>query len=143
MEPLENKLTHEDIWLKEDQSDNAKNMRQAVEKLVASFSRVPNRWVSTLLTAEDSSAAVPMWGTCYIVNDPPAIDRIEKLMIDRSEDPDYEEDIEGHGWQSVGETGVVARWVDDELVLGIDGAGYSFYHAHWQKLYDALELRWH
>lgn len=27
--------------------------------------------------------------------------------------------------------------------FGIDGAGYDFYSAHWEKLYDARGLRWH
>lgn len=31
----------------------------------------------------------------------------------------------------------------EEIYLGIDGAGYNFYEAHWVKLYDAMGLQWH
>ena len=27
--------------------------------------------------------------------------------------------------------------------FGIDGAGYDFYEAHWEPLYDAIGLKWH
>ena len=46
-------------------------------------------------------------------------------------------------WQPVGTTGIYAVEVDDELVLGINGAGYDFYTNHWAKLYDALGFQWH
>ena len=29
------------------------------------------------------------------------------------------------------------------LYIGIDGAGYDFYEAHWNKLYKARGLKWH
>lgn len=32
---------------------------------------------------------------------------------------------------------------DGGLYIGIDGAGYDFYEAHWEPLYDAMGLRWH
>ena len=35
---------------------------------------------------------------------------------------------------------------DDEtgdIYLGIDGAGYDFYEAHWTPLYEARGLKWH
>lgn len=38
-------------------------------------------------------------------------------------------------------------WVyeSDELGIffGVDGAGYDFYEAHWEPLYDARGLNWH
>lgn len=46
-------------------------------------------------------------------------------------------------WQEVGDTGVYATEVDDQLILGINGAGYSFHAEHWSKLYEALGYRWH
>lgn len=30
-----------------------------------------------------------------------------------------------------------------EIFIGIDGAGYDFYEAHWTPLYDAMGLQWH
>lgn len=32
---------------------------------------------------------------------------------------------------------------DDELYLGIDGCGYDFISAHWEKLYDLKGIKWH
>jgi hypothetical protein len=29
------------------------------------------------------------------------------------------------------------------ILLGVDGAGYSFYDAHWIPLYNARGLMWH
>jgi hypothetical protein len=47
------------------------------------------------------------------------------------------------GWQNVGSTGIVAREIDGHLMLGINGAGYDFYEAHWMPLYLALGYSWH
>lgn len=32
---------------------------------------------------------------------------------------------------------------DFGIIFGIDGAGYSFYEAHWIPLYNARGLKWH
>lgn len=32
---------------------------------------------------------------------------------------------------------------DGDIYIGIDGAGYDFYAAHWMPLYDAMGLQWH
>ena len=32
---------------------------------------------------------------------------------------------------------------DGDIFIGIDGAGYDFYEAHWTPLYDAMGLQWH
>ena len=31
----------------------------------------------------------------------------------------------------------------DGYILGVDGAGYDFYEAHWVPLYEAQNLKWH
>ena len=33
--------------------------------------------------------------------------------------------------------------IDGEIYIGIDGAGYDFYEAHWIPLYKARGLHWH
>ncbi len=33
--------------------------------------------------------------------------------------------------------------IDGQYVLGINGAGFDFYHGVWDKLYDVLGLQWH
>jgi hypothetical protein len=58
---------------------------------------------------------------------------------------DYEEmygawnvkDKEGYG------TAAYIYEIDGQYLLGIHGAGWSFYDGVWNKLYDLLELRWH
>jgi len=47
------------------------------------------------------------------------------------------------GWYDVGSTGIIAREIDGELLLGINGAGYSFFDSHWVLLYDELGYSWH
>ena len=47
------------------------------------------------------------------------------------------------GWQVVAGTGILALEVDGDLVLGIDGAGYSFADSHWIPLYKELGYGWH
>lgn len=38
---------------------------------------------------------------------------------------------------------MVYETADDDIFLGIDGAGYDFYEAHWVPLYKARGLKWH
>jgi hypothetical protein len=33
--------------------------------------------------------------------------------------------------------------IGDEYVIGVNGAGWDFYHGVWDKLYDLLDLHWH
>ena len=33
--------------------------------------------------------------------------------------------------------------IADEYVIGINGAGWGFYHGVWDKLYDVCGIRWH
>lgn len=47
------------------------------------------------------------------------------------------------GWQDVGSTGIIAREIDGELLLGINGAGYDFFESHWRRLYEELGYSWH
>lgn len=47
------------------------------------------------------------------------------------------------GWEQVGSTGLLAIELQGDLYLGVDGAGYSFYGAHWIPLYLALGYSWH
>lgn len=60
-----------------------------------------------------------------------------------SENGDEDYWLASCGWQDVGGTGIIAREFDGELLLGINGAGYSFFDSHWQRLYDELGYTWH
>lgn len=46
--------------------------------------------------------------------------------------------------KEVCECGFVLVMHDDEFyALAVDGAGYSFKHAHFEPLYDSVGLKWH
>lgn len=32
---------------------------------------------------------------------------------------------------------------ENQLLVGIDGAGYSFFESHWEPLYDSMGYKWH
>lgn len=68
------------------------------------------------------------------------IDRVEDQWRDSLDDDAI---LACYGWQEVGDTGILARELDGELLLGINGAGYSFFDSHWLRLYQALGYSWH
>lgn len=69
---------------------------------------------------------VPMWNWWWEIEDSWMYDWIKKHEFE------------------VAELGFTIIHHDDELWgLGIDGAGYDFYSAHWEPLYDLLGYKWH
>jgi hypothetical protein len=64
---------------------------------------------------------------------------------------DEDAQLASDGWEDVGDTGLIAREFYGDLLLGINGCGYSFYgnielgerDGHWPRLYDALGYSWH
>lgn len=38
---------------------------------------------------------------------------------------------------------IIENYDEGWLLLGIDGAGYDFYDAHWLPLYDLRGMKWH
>jgi hypothetical protein len=69
----------------------------------------------------------PMWGTIFECGD----SFISQSIIDNLKE--------------VQDIGFIVLDDFDELniCLGVAGAGYSFYEAHWTPLYDLLGLHWH
>lgn len=68
----------------------------------------------------------PMWGTWFEPSDPWFCEKIEDMA------------------KEVADLGFTLIYRDGYFWgLGIDGAGYSFYEAHWIPLYDLLGLTWH
>jgi len=116
--------------------DLCESKRQAIERLVDSFSHLSSDWMAKI--APD--LPLPMWGMLFVPKDPCDARNLEKLLRPIEDDID---ELYGFPWQEVGDTGIYAAEVDDELVLGIHGAGYSFHAEHWSKLYDALGYHWH
>ena len=112
--------------------------KEAVEHLVNQFSGVPQDWVQAMAEKNGDEFYGIMWGTMWLVNNSIDIERIEKMLV-----PKNDEDDEMYGSQEVKNTGIYAFKVADELVLGINGAGYDFFDAHWIPLYEALGLQWH
>jgi hypothetical protein len=79
-----------------------------------------------------------MWGTMFLVNDP-----VDKRAILALLQPVEDEEDELFGYEEVGDTGIFAFDIDEEVVLGINGAGYDFYEHHWIPLYEALGYAWY
>ena len=70
----------------------------------------------------DCDSFLPMWGTMWTFNN-----RYEENWVRNNL---YEVSEMGFRIYEYQETGT--------LYIGIDGAGYDFYEAHWNKLYNAL-----
>jgi hypothetical protein len=111
---------------------------EAAERLVTGFSAIPTEWVKIVAQQTGAEFYGIMWGTMFLVNDPVDKRRIQVLL-----QPVAEEEDELYGSEEVGTTGIFAFAIDEEVVLGINGAGYDFYEHHWIPLYEALGYAWH
>jgi len=117
--------------------------RTAVRDLVASFSSIPARWIADLAEHHGEFLPLPMWGTLFLPQNSCDVANIGDLLCELRVESDDDATFAAAGWQEVARTGILAREFDGELLLGIHGAGYDFYEAHWSGLYDALGYRWH
>ena len=77
----------------------------------------------------DRDSFLPMWGTMWMFGD--SCD--EWWITDREE----------NGLQIMANCGFRIYEIDEGIIFGIDGAGYSFYDEHWIPLYKARGLQWH
>ena len=129
--------THDDLQLQ-------RQFDAAVHRLLDSFSQIPARWVQELAHFKHNYLPFPMWGTLFMPLDHIDVDGIQRLFktIECDDDGDLQE-LRDAGWHAVGDTGILAIYFEDELLLGINGAGYDFYEAHWAPLYQALGYHWH
>lgn len=124
-------------------NSSKKSREEAIRRLVDSFSLVPSRWIEELSKAHGEFLPLPMWGTVFIPSDMVDCRRIEGLLRPINASDEEEQAFADANWREVAETGIYAVEFDGELLLGIHGAGYSFYDHHWSKLYDALGYHWH
>jgi len=124
--------------------------RDAVKRMVDSMSYIPYGWLEHIKEGLAEYFPDPMWGTIWLAGDNKGcfeeimkeydLDNEEKL--DEDEGEECAELICG-GWHELGDSGVFVRELDEELLVGINGAGYNFYQAHWEKLYEAVGFLWH
>ena len=76
--------------------------------------------------AEYGSVYPPMWGTYFTPDD----------MLDEEWILDHMEEVAECGFT------IIQNHENGFVALGVDGAGYSFYDAHWIPLYKARGLKW-
>lgn len=76
---------------------------------------------------QEFDSCFPMWGTLFNPNDSFVSDWIEEHLFETS----------NCGFR------IFQDEQTGEIYLGVEGAGYDFYEAHWVKLYDAMGLQWH
>ena len=77
-------------------------------------------------TGEYGIVGPPMWGTYFMPNT-----RLDHDWI-------------GANAEAIAEIGFTVIYEDGDVFgLGIDGAGYDFYEAHWIPLYRLRGFRWH
>ncbi|MCA9078429.1 MAG: hypothetical protein KDA93_25605 [Planctomycetaceae bacterium] len=117
--------------------------RDAVRRLVDSFSHIPTRWLAEVAAGDFEPVEWPMWGTAFIPKESIDADNIRKLLTEIVPTDDEQQIFAEQGWSEVADTGIYAIELDGELILGIHGAGYDFYESHWAPLYEALGYQWH
>ena len=88
------------------------------------FNNDPDNWIK--LTCEDDYKYFPMWRTMWTLHSSDAnwirenLDLVEHLGIV-----------------------VFEHYEDNEIYIGINGAGYDFYENHWIPLYLEIGFEWH
>ena len=70
---------------------------------------------------------LPMWGTMWMFGD-----SCDDWWVN-----------EDDGLQIMANCSFRIYEIDEGIIFGIDGAGYSFYDEHWIPLYKARGLQWH
>ena len=123
---------------------------------------IPQEWVRIVALEKGRDCeymGLPMWGTMFIVDSHIARGLKTRTVVapedceeQHAEDEescmvceDYEEMmgteniLDKNGRATAG----YLYEIDGEHVIGIHGAGWNFYDGLWDKLYDALGLKWH
>lgn len=83
-------------------------------------------WLVTEDRSGDDFYGMPMWSCLW-----QACSKMVSRAIYK-----HREEIEDAGF-------LIYRDDEDDIYLGINGAGYDFYEAHWNRLYDIMGLKWH
>lgn len=120
--------------------EKEKKLSDAVHKMVErEFHPVPQEWVRIVMESEGENHALPMWNTMWFV-DKFVWDR----LYDASKVADGKEDEEMEGERRLKKCSNVYLYeIGDEYLVGIHGAGFSFYDYIWPAIYKTLGLEWH
>lgn len=103
-----------------------------VVAFTAKFTDIPADWLPKIACR---IIPLPIWGTAFLVTNREHKAIIKATLRDIENDA---EDSLSDCWFAVGDTGFVALELDDQMFLGVDGAGYCFYKAHWEPLFKLI-----
>lgn len=109
------------------------NIHSSLVAFAEKFTEIPAGWLPKIA---GEPMPLPIWGTVFLVTNQEQSAIIQALMSDLENDATFQE-VSGC-WQAVGDTGFLACLVDGYVFLGVDGAGYCFYQAHWKPLYQRI-----
>lgn len=117
-------------------SPSTGNIHQPSLKAFADqFAEIPASWLSRIAC---EPIQLPMWDTLFLVNNPDHDNAIKALFRDLEQDSDCDDCGLSDHWFAVADTGFVGCDVEDRIFLGVDGAGYCFYKAHWEPLFKLI-----
>lgn len=117
--------------------------QEAVKRLVGTeFSSIPTEWVKIIRDSLGEYMPLPMWGWMWQIDE----FHVRRLMphtviMDESLGDDFVQDMEGARW--IKGTNIYLYELDGKPLIGVHGAGFSFYDEVWPDLYDLMELKWH
>lgn len=124
--------------------------QEAVHLLVQrDLQAIPQEWVKIVADSFGECHAYPMWGTMFIMGWPDKEGFIKKhckLMAKSHFQDEFDEEMQGEMVvvdKDGSPTSIYAYELDDQVLLGVNGAGFDFYDGVWDRLYDILELKWH
>ena len=107
--------------------------QSTLDAFTAKFAEIPAEWLPLI---KDQPMPLPMWDTLFLVTDPRHNAIIKRLL--REFDSDETDQELASDWLAVADTGFVACEADDRIFLGVNGAGYCFYQAHWTPLFKQV-----
>lgn len=127
------------------------NKQDAVKQFVnRDFSGIPLDWIQIIIEHNGGYNSLPMWGTMWIIEERFIGEKLWESAVemqkDNPEKPHFDEEMAGEMCitnKDGEETAVFIYDIDDQYVIGVNGAGWSFYDGVWDQLYDKLKLKWH
>ena len=143
--------------------------KEAIRKMTSELSSISSDWLTIIIEAKREYHRLPMWGTLWVLDYyGEEIYNNARVMVERVEDIENRDDqklreaIENQDWVILGEyvdeemagercvldkngktTAMFIYDIDGEYLIGVNGAGWDFYHGVWDTLYDICGLQWH